>query len=91
MEQTAKQVVFKGRVQGVGFRYTVHRFALQHHLTGFVKNCSDGTVEALFQGTAAAIAACMDDVKDAFIGYLRDVETTTQPVNPRYQDFRITY
>ncbi|MCI0498236.1 MAG: acylphosphatase [Planctomycetales bacterium] len=91
MEQTAKQVVFKGRVQGVGFRYTAHRIAVQHNLTGFVRNCPDGTVEALFQGTAAAIAACIGDVKNAFSGYLRDVETTIQPVNPRYQDFRITY
>ncbi|GBF27030.1 acylphosphatase [bacterium MnTg02] len=40
----------KGRVQGVGFRYWVRRNAEQLHLTGWVRNRRDGTVEALFAG-----------------------------------------
>jgi len=37
------------------------------------------------------IQACLGDVKEAFEGYLRDIDTTDQPVNPRYHDFRIAY
>ena len=40
----------KGRVQGVGFRYWVRRNAEQLHLTGWVRNRRDGTVEAIFAG-----------------------------------------
>ena len=91
MQQTAKQVIFKGRVQGVGFRYTTHRAACRYDLTGFVRNLPDGSVEALLQGTKPNIQACLDDLKDSFGGYLREINTTDQPVNPRYHDFRITY
>jgi len=91
MNQIAKHVIFKGRVQGVGFRYTTHRMANRYDLTGFVRNLPDGTVEALLQGTTANIQACLDELHDCFGGYLRDVNTTDQPVNPQHHDFRITY
>ena len=91
MTQTAKHVIFKGRVQGVGFRYATQRMAGRYDLTGYVRNLPDGTVEALLQGTAANIQACMDDIKEYFSGYVRDIKITDQPVNPQYHDFRITY
>lgn len=78
-------------MQGVGFRYATHRAAGRYDLTGFVRNLPDGTVEALLQGTGANIQACLDDIKNTFGGYLRDIEATQQPVNPQYHDFRITY
>ena len=91
MSQIAKKIIFKGRVQGVGFRYTTHRAACRYDLTGYVKNCPDGTVEAFLQGTEPNIQAFLGDVKEAFEGYLRDIDTTDQPVNSRYDDFRIAY
>jgi acylphosphatase len=91
MADAAKHLIFKGRVQGVGFRYTTHRIASRYDLTGYVRNLPDGTVEALLQGTNAGIKACLDDIQDAFGGYLRDIQSTEQPVNPQYHDFRITY
>ena len=41
MDQTAKQVIFRGRVQGVGFRYTARRIAARYDVTGFVRNLPD--------------------------------------------------
>ena len=91
MAQVANKVIFKGRVQGVGFRYTTHRAANRYGLTGFVRNLPDASVEALMQGTAPNIQACLDDLQDTFGGCLREINTTDQLVNPRYHDFRITY
>ncbi|HOK96343.1 MAG TPA: acylphosphatase [Anaerohalosphaeraceae bacterium] len=91
MEPIAVQVIFRGRVQGVGFRYTARRIASQHNLTGFVRNCPDGSVEALLQGQASAVDACIEDIQDSFSGYIRDIQRIPQPVNPRWDDFRITY
>lgn len=45
-----KQIVFYGRVQGVGFRYYAVNKANQLGLTGWVKNLPDGTVEMEVQG-----------------------------------------
>lgn len=42
---TAKQVFYSGRVQGVGFRYSVKQIASGFDVTGWVKNLPDGRVE----------------------------------------------
>ena len=44
-----------GRVQGVGFRYTVTQAANALGLTGWVRNERDGTVTTELQGNADAI------------------------------------
>lgn len=45
----------QGRVQGVGYRYSTHKKATSLQLKGWVRNCSDGSVEALFQGEPPSI------------------------------------
>lgn len=59
---TVVHIVVHGRVQGVGYRAFVQREAGRHCLEGWVRNCRDGTVEALFKGEADVIddmiAAC---------------------------------
>jgi acylphosphatase len=46
-----------GLVQGVGFRDAMQREAARLGVAGWVRNCTDGSVEALAQGDAAAVAA----------------------------------
>ena len=43
-------VVIRGRVQGVGFRAWTELMALERGVEGWVRNCRDGSVEALFAG-----------------------------------------
>jgi acylphosphatase len=52
-----KRVVIRGRVQGIGFRAWTEYTALERGLQGWVRNCRDGSVEALFVGPPDAIAA----------------------------------
>ena len=47
-----RQIVVKGRVQGVGFRWAAHRVAEQAKVTDFVRNTADGNVEIVVQGVA---------------------------------------
>lgn len=88
---TAKRIIFIGRVQGVGFRYTAHRMAQRHQLTGFVRNLPDGTVEMLAQGPSGDIADCIQDIKDYFGDHIRETRIQEIPANPKYKDFRITF
>ena len=44
-----------GRVQGVSFRYYVHRYATKLGLRGYVCNLPDGRVEILAQGSEADV------------------------------------
>jgi acylphosphatase len=49
--------LIQGRVQGVGFRWFVHREASQLDLRGWVRNTEDGEVEVLASGTLDDLAA----------------------------------
>jgi len=50
MMDVRKQIVFRGRVQGVGFRYTAKAAALSLGLTGWARNEYDGSVMMEVQG-----------------------------------------
>jgi acylphosphatase len=50
-----RQIRVRGRVQGVGFRYALRREAERSGVCGWVRNRSDGSVEALLQGEAQAV------------------------------------
>jgi acylphosphatase len=54
---TACRLVIRGQVQGVGFRDGTVGAAREHGVAGWVRNRRDGSVEALAQGSAAAVAA----------------------------------
>ncbi len=56
MSRSIRQVVIRGKVQGVGFRAWVEHQARAHGLEGWVRNRRDGSVEALFSGPAEIIA-----------------------------------
>lgn len=48
-------VTISGLVQGVGFRHATYRRAMELGLRGWVRNLTNGDVEAVFQGDRAAI------------------------------------
>ncbi|HSW01809.1 MAG TPA: acylphosphatase [Sedimentisphaerales bacterium] len=89
MGQTARHVVFRGRVQGVGFRYTSRQIASHYAVTGFVRNCPDGTVEMFIQGEPDEIDNCIADIQSEFAGHVRDTQIEPAAFSPRYTDFRI--
>lgn len=55
MEEIRKRIIFHGRVQGVGFRYTAKHLANSLGITGWVKNEWDGTVIMEVQGRETLI------------------------------------
>jgi acylphosphatase len=60
MGETVRSHVFvEGRVQGVWFRDSARQEALRLGLSGWVRNTSDGRVEAVFEGPAEAVATAV--------------------------------
>lgn len=71
--------VIRGRVQGVGFRAFTLKHATALGLKGWVRNCSDGSVETLIDGEA------LDDMKEYLRRgphFARVDELTERPILP---------
>ena len=90
-EQIAKHIIFIGRVQGVGFRFTALDIARRHRINGFVRNLPDGTVEMVAQGNPEAVSDCIRDINESFSGYIRDTRIEEIPANPECEEFKITF
>src|ERR1700744_3124551 len=58
-----RRVVVEGYVQGVGYRGFTRRAALRLNVTGWVRNRSDGAVEALVRGSAASVEALIAEMR----------------------------
>lgn len=72
MENTRYRVIYHGRVQGVGFRYTTASIARRHPVQGYVRNLPDGTVELVAEGAPGAVRRFLDEVAAAFEGNITD-------------------
>ena len=55
-----EQYICRGRVQGCGFRYKASHAARALGLTGYVRNCDDGSVEMEVQGEGGLIAKMLE-------------------------------
>ena len=64
MAKIARHVRVTGRVQGVFFRGWTKDQAKKHDITGWVRNCPDGSVEAHLEGEEAAVRWLMDLIYD---------------------------
>lgn len=90
MKLVAKHIIFIGRVQGVGFRFTSLKMANRHQLTGWVRNLPDGTVEMVAQGHPDDVDSCIQDILESFMGPI-ETEIEEVSLNPQLSDFKITF
>lgn len=88
--QERKTVHYSGRVQGVGFRWTVLRSLEGMPVSGFVRNLPDGRVELVLEGRPDAIDEALGRVRRALGHYIAAEERTTAPATGEFKGFRIT-
>lgn len=86
--QECRRVIFQGRVQGVGFRYTTSRLARRFPVTGFVRNLADGTVELMVRGEPGNIREFVDAVSETFAANIQAMDESSEP-DQEFDGFRI--
>ncbi|WP_117363949.1 acylphosphatase [Natrarchaeobaculum sulfurireducens] len=59
-DRTRAHVFVSGKVQGVYYRATTRDTASGRGIDGWVKNLTDGRVEAVFEGTEADVEAMVE-------------------------------
>lgn len=86
-----KYVIFKGHVQGVGFRWEAKLNADKLQLTGWVRNLYDGSVECEIQGDLIKIQMWIKELyKDTYID-IESYEMKDIPVVQNERDFVVRY
>jgi len=83
-------VHYEGRVQGVGFRWTVKNLAREFEVAGTVKNLPDGRVELLVQGDADEVEDFLEAIRDSTLaGHISTETPTPLPREPGLRGFLI--
>ena len=86
----ARRYLITGRVQGVGFRYFTQRVAVQHGVSGWVRNTPDGRVEVEAEGDADAMHQFERQISTGPAGaHVDHVSTTEVAVGPVHSGFSI--
>lgn len=87
----AIRATVRGQVQGVGFRYRTVWAADAEHVTGWVRNEDDGSVEIHAEGSPHRVDRFLQILRGGFPGVtVSRIDTTTaEPAD--YTDFRIEY
>ena len=89
LQQTV--AVFKGHVQGVGFRYTVQRISRQFPVTGYVRNLDDGSVELLAEGEPTIIEQFIDTISLDMGRYIREVHVEIHVHTGSFSGFTVAF
>ena len=83
---------YTGRVQGVGFRYTAEKIALDLGLVGWVKNLPDGRVELVCEGPKADIELLFEKIKASMLGpHIRKFQCDWQDPTGEFKDFCVEF
>lgn len=69
VKRSRMHIFYSGKVQGVGFRYTVKTVALGYEVTGTVRNLPDGRVELIAEGMKDELEAFQQDIRDSGLGH----------------------
>ena len=86
-----REVVYRGRVQGVGFRWTAQRIAQRFDVTGFVKNLADGSVKLVAEGSASELDGFFAAIQDHMSGNIRECSVVEIEPTGEFTSFEIVH
>lgn len=88
---SAKKILIKGLVQGVGMRHFISLQARKYGLMGHVRNLSNGQVECFIQGKKANIDTFLTTLRTQSPGQVDDIETEDSTSDSTLESFSIKF
>ena len=84
-------ILYSGRVQGVGFRFTAETMAVESGIQGWVKNLGDGRVEIMAEAEEEALKDFLNKIRQSFSRYIQDEDLRWSEAADEFQDFQIRF
>ncbi|MDA8562954.1 acylphosphatase [Mariniblastus sp.] len=91
MDRVRFLVIFSGRVQGVGFRYTSNQIAWRFDVTGWVKNLPDGDVQMVVEGTPDELESYLNAVSSETHGRVMKRTIQRKSATGEFSGFEIRH
>lgn len=92
MKKKTVNIIAKGTVQGVGFRYYTQSLARSLGVKGFVKNLPDGSVEIEAEGEQNILEEMILKLRrDEMSSYITDMDIVWFPFKNKYTEFFIAF
>jgi len=83
-------ILYSGRVQGVGFRYTVKRLASGFEVSGTIRNLHDGRVDLIAEGTTEELEAFRRAIQCSEVGrFIRQEDVNWAEAAGGFRGFEI--
>ena len=90
MNEERIRVVFRGRVQGVGFRARTCEAARAAGARGWVRNVFDGTVECVAEGTELVLVSFLEEVLSSLSRYVESHQVRREKATGEFAGFTVS-
>ena len=90
MVRARAELIIRGRVQGVFYRQSTREMTNSLGLTGWTKNCPDGSVKAIFEGERELIEAAIEWCRQGPpAAQVSEIEVNWHDFRGEFTDFNI--
>ena len=84
-----RDILYRGMVQGVGFRFSTQRIAQSFAVAGYVKNLPDGRVQVIVEGKPDEIDRFLLAITESLGHYITEKKQETLTPNGKFSEFGI--
>jgi acylphosphatase len=86
-----REAIYRGMVQGVGFRYTARAIARNLPVVGYVRNLPDGRVEVVAEGEPADLDQFFERLRVQMADYIADASMAVRPGTGEFDAFEVRF